>query len=362
MAKSVKTITAATIGVVPVPGIGHNQPPADKRSKRDVPAINKAWTISHAIQAGKTSLHEQDKGREFHGKAAQRMAAAILGILSHWYAEGYPDDETVVVPLLSEVAPAVPTKESRNLATELRGLLLPLFFTTQDTDAMEDPDKRGQYRDDLNAARGLVTRAISLAASVHGAGMTLANFDEKTGNFSVPARLLVNKGYTGAGRLDPAHPMAKVPVILNNRGYVIKKFNDNGGTVEKSIRSSVEQVKAAYRSHFIPEKTTDDKTNAGQGAASVEVPAVITPEMAKAMVTGKDRLSALVIAICDRFIDNQKSIMPASMTREAWNKIGQLGEVITAITTGKEFASKFGMINGTAKPLDLGKTTTSAAA
>ena len=352
---AIKTTTALTSGSVKAPGIGHNQPPADKHpgksAKRDVPAIVKGWTVAHGIQVGHSSLDSQTKGRDFHGKAAQQMSAAILAILSHWYAEGHPDDKEV--PLLGEVAPAVPTKESRSKFTELKTLLVPMFFTMQNTDDITDPDKKGQYNDDLSAVRALVTRSLSLAASVHGAGMTLAQFDEETGNFSVPAKLLVNKGYTGSGRLDPMHPMAKVPVVLNNRGFVIKKFNDNGGTVEKNIRSSVEQVKAAYRSQFIPEKVADDKTKAGQGAANWDVPGKLTPEQAKQLVLGKDRLSALVIAVCDRFIDQQKTIMPAAMSREAWNKISQLGEVITRIREGKEFKSKEGMVNGQAKPMTI---------
>lgn len=247
--KATAAIPTVTAGGEVVPLRGKNEP--------DLVAEK---TIRSAISV---AFSDADKSKKLAGSAVQRLAYAVTA----QYAVLVHQDKSVAA--LSEM------HTSATSAKELRGELVEMFLG-------DKPDGEKSHAGATAAQQYgnhsmLLNRAIALAGALAKAGVTLAQWNDTVGNWSVPATCIFPL------KVAPLGELGKKMVLLDGRGYGGTTQDKKGNDIFAKVQASVEQFMRVAK----PAKVRPGSDGKNDKAFTDAVKAASVDAMANAMTIEK---------------------------------------------------------------------------
>lgn len=174
------------------------------------------------ISEAKSAISDFDRSAKLEGSATQRLGHAVRGY------HRYLADNGASVPKLGEVFGS--TEARAKLMEHIREPFIGARpVTPKDHDSAE---KMAVY----NRHNTLLVRAVDFASLLVRFNVGMDQFNEKLGNWNVPARALYPAGVT------PWGDMASKSVFLDGRGYAGVAEKKGGGQTFTKVQASVTQL------------------------------------------------------------------------------------------------------------------------
>lgn len=201
------------------------------------------------------AMRDADAGKSKLSSADQRMAYAVIAI----HAYEVRDDHNPIA--LSQIHRS---DEGRNAFIGMVADKLIGEKPTMSADKTVD-DHTAQSR--YTAHKALLVRACKLAGVLTVRGVTMADFNDKLGNWTVPFTALFNP----ADKVDFTNNQKARTVLLDNRTYGATGVNKDGKDKLVKAQASVAQV---VRVASPTTAKAGNKVDAGQGTSTAAVDAV----------------------------------------------------------------------------------------
>lgn len=182
------------------------------------------------------AVADNDDSSKLKGRAAQRMAAAVMAQCRAWEINGHPSEEVDTVPALAQV----------NRSKETRNALLPLlkvaFFDQTPIGPNPDPNVAAVTKQRRAQENSLLGRGMKLACIIVRGNMSLASFNNEVGQFTVPKDMILLTDHYWTGYM--ASPKAPATVLLDGRVYSCSTMNT------KTQKETLTRVSASVETVF----------------------------------------------------------------------------------------------------------------